>query len=125
MRLLALQEFRQQPECQSIVASNKRIANILKKFDSSEVGNVDRSLFIDDQEHALYDALSNLSQALNKTNAAKDKLLLLEQLQAPIDAYFEAVMVMADDDKTRRNRLITLAETRRLFLDVADFSLLQ
>ena len=124
-RLTALQDFRGQTECQSIVASNKRIANILKKVDSKEVEEVDTSLFIDDQEHVLFEALGNLAVALSKTDSAKDKLFLLGQLQAPIDAYFEAVMVMADDKKIRHNRLVTLAETRRLFLDVADFSLLR
>lgn len=124
-RMLALHEFRGKPECLTIVAINKRIANILKKVESDLNVKVDVSLFVDDQETDLFNALGSLSKQLAETESVKDKLYLLGQLQEPIDAYFEGVMVMTEDQKVRNNRLVTLAETRRLFLDVADFSLLQ
>jgi glycyl-tRNA synthetase beta chain len=127
-RLAAVREFRRLPEAESLAAANKRIRNILRKSEDEAVANVDdRALAEPTEVHLLEavrvakgDTLPMLEQA-DYTGA----LRRLARLRAPVDAFFEGVMVMADDERLRRNRLGLLAIVESLFLGIADISKLQ
>ena len=124
-RIRAVAAFRERPEAEALAAANKRVANILAKQETDPAKAVDSSLFEQDEERDLYEQVS----------AARDKVMpLVEQgdyagvlaelagLRSAVDAFFDKVMVMADDDRVRGNRLALLARLRELFLHVADIS---
>lgn len=123
-RLLAVQQFMGRPEAESLAAANKRIANILKgAADDSQPVDPDR--FTQAEEHALLDAIAHAEPGHQARIARRDYtavLLELTTLRAPVDAFFDAVLVMAEDAGERRNRLALLRRLRGLFLDVADLS---
>lgn len=128
-RVRAIQAFRQQPLAASLVAANKRVANILKKTDFQPAA-VEPGLFIEAAERQLHDALGKaniLLQAKHSDDQAfyEQQCLVLAGLQAEVDRYFAGVMVMADDPAIRANRIAMLYQMRDLFLGIADFSLLQ
>ncbi len=119
-----LQSFRNGPAARSIVAANKRVSNFLKKAGPNDLASsFDASVAIDDAEIALGRALSELD--LSKSKGAGAKLEKLAVLQEPVDHFFDEVMVMAEDENVRKNRLGLLWMLRQQFLEVADFSLLQ
>jgi glycyl-tRNA synthetase beta chain len=119
-----LQSFRDGPNAVSIIAANKRVVNFLKKADPSELTSTfDSKLATEEAEAELGNALIGLN--LSKSKGAREKLEKLAFLQGPVDHFFDQVMVMAEDEKVRKNRLGLLRELRRQFLEVADFSLLQ
>ncbi|MBT4616624.1 MAG: glycine--tRNA ligase subunit beta [Gammaproteobacteria bacterium] len=119
-----LQSFRNGPAAKSIVAANKRVANFLKKAGPSDLASsFDASVATDEAEIALGRALNKLD--LSKSKGAGAKLEKLAVLQEPVDHFFDEVMVMAEDEKVRKNRLGLLQKLRQQFLEVADFSLLQ
>ena len=119
-----LQSFRDRPTAVSIIAANKRVANFLKKADPNELTSTfDANLATEEAEVRLGNALIGLD--LRKSKGAGEKLAKLAVLQSPVDDFFDEVMVMAEDEKVRKNRLGLLQELRREFLQVADFSLLQ
>ena len=130
LRLEALQMFRVMPEAQALAAANKRIHNILKQAGGAEVMAyaIDADCLIEDAEKALAECMvrvaakaAPLFTAGNYTEALKQ----LAQLRDPVDAFFEKVMVMAEDEKLRHSRLALLYQIRQLFLQVADISKLQ
>jgi len=104
---------------QAVAAANKRIANILKKAELRP-GEVNASLFVEDAESALFDALQKAESDFPQ--APEAQLQVLAGLRAPVDRFFDDVMVMADDEKLRNNRLALLARLRVLFLKLADIS---
>ena len=119
-----LQSFRNGPAAKSIVAANKRVANFLKKAGPSDLASsFDASVATDEAEIALGRALNKLD--LSKSKGAGAKLEKRAVLQEPVDHFFDEVMVMAEDEKVRKNRLGLLQKLRQQFLEVADFSLLQ
>lgn len=119
-----LQTFRNSPMADSIVAANKRVANLLKKVDTTVLPvEFDLSLATDPQEAALYHSIGSVD--LFDAKGAGEKLERLAILQAPVDEFFEHVLVMSDDPAIRDNRLALLNQLRQLFLQVADFSVLQ
>ena len=119
-----LQSFRDGPTAGSIIAANKRVANFLKKAGPTEVTSAfDSTLATEEAEIGLGNALSGLD--LSKSKGADEKLERLAVLQAPIDYFFDKVIVLAEDENVRKNRLGLLRELREQFLKVADFSLLQ
>ena len=119
-----LQSFRNGPAAKSIVAANKRVANFLKKAGPSDLASsFDATIATDEAEIALGRALTELD--LSKSKGAGAKLEKLAVLQEPVDHFFDKVMVMAEDEKVRKNRLGLLRKLRQQFLEVADFSLLQ
>ena len=119
-----LQVFRHGPMAESIVAANKRVANLLKKVDAASLpANFDQELATDKAEVALAKAVSRID--LDSTKSAGARLEKLAVLQVPVDKFFDEVLVMAEDESLRMNRLALLRELRQLFLYVADFSLLQ
>ena len=119
-----LQSFRDGPTSVSIIAANKRVANFLKKADPNELTSTfDPTLATEEAEISLGNALIGLD--LSKSKGAGEKLEKLAVLQEPVDHFFDEVMVMAEDEKVRKNRLGLLRKLRHEFLEVADFSLLQ
>ena len=124
VRLAAVREFTNLPEATSLAAANKRIGNILKKSDQ-QFANADASLLVEPAERSLYDALQTAEPVFDKFFAAADytsALKSLAPLKTPVDAFFDGVMVNAEDPKLRANRLALLADLHRLMNKVADLS---
>ena len=127
-RLHAITEFRKLPEAESLVAANKRISNILKKAKSWQGTPFNPALLQEQAEKTLAEALSELSQQIKPLLAQgnyQTTLSNLAILKNAVDAFFDEVMVMCDDETLRNNRLALLAELRDLFLKTADLSKLQ
>ncbi len=128
-RLQAVQAFRARPEAESLAAANKRIRNILRKADEQALPQqVDDSLLAEPQEQALYQQLRELEPEVNahfEQGRYGEALARLAGLRQAVDAFFDHVMVMADDAALRGNRLALLNQLSRLFLGVADISRLQ
>lgn len=124
-RLQAVREFGRLPQAQGLAAANKRISNILRKNGSAPTGGVDPALFSEPAERALHDLIARLAPRVAQRIAGQDyaeALRLLAQAGAPVDAFFDQVMVMADDEKVRNNRIVLLAGLRELMNQVADIS---
>ncbi|MDO9451636.1 MAG: glycine--tRNA ligase subunit beta [Stagnimonas sp.] len=118
-RIEALKGFVTLPASTNLAAAHKRIRNILKQ--AGDVGiAIDAKLFESDAEHALFAAMNTLD--LEGDYAAQ--LTQLATLREPVDAFFTAVMVNADDPAVRSNRLALLARLDKLCRSVADISLL-
>lgn len=124
--LAAVAAFKSLPEAAALAAANKRVNNILKKAEG-EIGAVDAALLQEAAEQALYAAVQELAPAVEAKFAAHDfagALSQLASLKAPVDAFFDGVMVMAEDARVRANRVALLASLAALFNRVADISLL-
>ncbi|KAA8982921.1 glycine--tRNA ligase subunit beta [Halospina sp. K52047b] len=127
-RVLAVNNFVALPEAQALAAANKRVSNILEKQGGTQAGSVDPERFQEEAERALYEALQSQEAQVEPLFARGDYdagLQSLAQLREVVDRFFNDVMVMADDDSLRANRLALLERLRQLFLRVADISLLQ
>ena len=127
-RVLAVMAFKQLPEAESLAAANKRIQNILRKADGDVADKVDPGLFDADAEQALYTQLESMeSQASALFDQARyeEALTLLAGLRGSVDQFFDEVMVMADDEALKRNRLALLARLSQLFLRAGDLSRLR
>ena len=128
-RVQAVEAFRSLPEAAALAAANKRIRNILRKS-GQDLGalTVSPELLVDPAERRLSARVAEANQAVAPMQARQDYtgvLKALSGLRADVDAFFDAVMVMADDDELRRNRLVLLGSVEALFLSVADISVLQ
>lgn len=126
-RIKAVSHFKTLPEAQALAAANKRVANILAK-EGNVTGDVDTNLLTEQAEKDLYQALQTVSPVVTPLLQAHDytpALTELATLRTPIDAFFDSVMVMADDADIKQNRLRLLAQLRALFISVADVSVLQ
>lgn len=124
-RVHALADFLTQSEAASLAAANKRVANLLRKAKGFTPHVVDEKLLSAPAEQALATTLAGMRGTLERTAAAQDYaglMATLAQLRAPVDRFFEEVMVMDDDPAVRDNRLSLLAELRGQFCRVADFS---
>jgi glycyl-tRNA synthetase beta chain len=127
-RMRAVRAFRDLPEADSLSAANKRIRNILRKAETAIPAKYDTALLQEPDEQALATALEELDSQtapLFKERDYTTALCKLAALHAPVDAFFDNVMVMADDAALRDNRLALLQALSALFLQVADISLLQ
>ncbi|WP_045226193.1 glycine--tRNA ligase subunit beta [Methyloterricola oryzae] len=127
-RLKAVREFRGLPESASLAAANKRIRNILRKSEEAPVANVDENVLTEAPEHALLRAARDAEAAILPLLQQRDytaALCRLAVLKEPVDAFFDGVMVMAEDPALRANRLGLLAIVDGLFMDIADISRLQ
>lgn len=123
-RVQAVQHFRSLSEADALAAANKRVSNILG---DAEGGVVQEQLLTEAAEKALFAALQQAQQDVAPLAAAHDYtgiLSRLAQLQQAVDAFFDDVMVNADDSAVRANRHALLAQLRGLFLSVADVSVL-
>lgn len=126
-RLAAIAEFAKLPEAAALAAANKRAGNILKKSGHEAAAGVDAALFAEDAERTLWQALQQADAALAPKRAARDYVAVLTglaALRAPVDAFFEGVMVNADDLAVRGNRLALLRELAAQFNAVGDISVL-
>ena len=106
-RLAAVRAFMGLPEAASLTAANKRIGNILKKAGDEEIGDVSEADLAEDAEKALYAELVRVEPEATADFEAgryEEMLRRLAVLKAPVDAFFESVMVNAEDPKLRRNR---------------------
>jgi len=127
-RVKAVSHFRSLDAAESLAAANKRVGNILAKFDGELPLAVDSSLLIEDAEKALAEKVEAMIAALAPVFAEgnyQQALSELATLREPVDAFFDNVMVMADDEKLKVNRLTMLNLLRNEFLKVADISLVQ
>ena len=124
-RLRALHKFLQLGDAQSLAAANKRIANILRKSGQESFGAVNAELLRDPAEQVLHEQVAAMRGVVEPLFAARDysqALAKLAGLRAAVDAFFDGVMVMADDVALRNNRLALLAQLRALFAHAADLS---
>jgi len=126
-RIEAIGLFAQLPEADALAAANKRIRNILRKTDEAIPHDIDRAMLKEPAESALAEALLAAEGDTGAELAQHDYVSVLKRLallRAPVDAFFDSVMVMADDADLRRNRLALLKRLSDRFLAVADVSLL-
>jgi len=128
-RIAALNVFAAVPEAKDLAAANKRISNILKKSDgnASLAGDIESSLIEKGAEHDLLQILTKLEPKVNalfNDHSYEEGLEQLAALRDPIDAFFDNVMVMAEDEAIKANRLRLLQKLQNLFLRVADISVL-
>lgn len=129
-RAKALQAMRQGADFAPLAAAFKRVANLVKK--SAEQGDLhtafDPALCEKDVERALHAQVNQLGDASRNLLASGDyasALMLLSQVKPQVDAFFDGVLVIADEEAVRRNRLALLRDCAGLFAQVADFSRLQ
>ena len=127
-RVLAVQQFRGQAQAAALAAAHKRVGNLLAKAGELDAtAEVNANLLHEEAEQALARTLAELD-ADNREDLAAGRyaaaLRRMAALQGPVDAFFDGVMVNAQDPDLRRNRLALLSQLRRQFLAVADLSLL-
>ena len=127
-RIEAVADFSKLDEAENLAAANKRIHNILRKNSEVLPEDTDQALFDNDAETHLFNAVSDKESAIQPLIESKDYngiLSTLATLREPVDRFFDDVMVMTEDKKVRLNRLSLLQRVTRLFLTVADVSVLQ
>jgi glycyl-tRNA synthetase beta chain len=123
--LAAVRSFALLPEAEALAAANKRVGNILRKSEAGSGGAVDIALLIEPAEAALAAALAEVAPRAEAAFAAGDptaSLQALAALKAPVDSFFDQVMVNADDEALRNNRLALLAALHAAMNRVADLS---
>jgi glycyl-tRNA synthetase beta chain len=130
-RLKALKSIRPQPGFESLAAAFKRASNILKQAAKNKMNvpdSVNENGFVEEAEKALYADVRKIEAGVLELTAKKDYLNALSKivvLKPSVDAFFDKVMVMAEDESLRSNRLALLAYTAKLFSNILDFSQLQ
>ena len=123
-QLAAVRAFASLPESAALAAANKRIGNILKKSDLAQ-GEVNATLLHEAAEQALFAAMQSIVPQADALYGAKDytaSLQALAALRAPVDAFFDGVMVNADDPALKANRLALLQQLHSAMNRVADLS---
>ena len=127
-RVEALGSFLDTDDGKNLLAGTKRAANILaaeQKKNTKVADTVDPDLFETDEERALFDSLEEAENFAKQAIEAEDfakAMTFLSKLRAPVDNFFEHVMVNADDEKVRANRLALMRRIRDATSTVADFS---
>lgn len=139
-RLSAVEKFRNLPEAAALAEANKRAKNILEKsavdknfFSGDAFEKIRPALFEKNEEQHLYNLIKDkynphLTGKEGQTQSAyfyEEKLMDLVRFHQPLNDYFNSVMVNAENQKIRQNRLLMMSALRQLFLQVADISLLQ
>jgi glycyl-tRNA synthetase beta chain len=127
-RLIAVTEFRKLSEAESLAAANKRISNILKKSDVSDINKIIHSLLVENAEKTLAESLDEYEKRVSPLIEKRDyksALTELAGLRENIDDFFDNVMVNCEDEATKMNRLALLNSLSALFLQTADISKLQ
>lgn len=126
-RVQAVQAFRALPEAEALAAANKRVSNLLSKADGQIATSIEAHYFDTPAEFTLNAAIQqadNAVQPMAQARQYREALAQLASLRKPVDSFFEAVLVNAEDPKVRANRYALLARLRGLFLGVADISVL-
>lgn len=126
-RVRAVSHFRTLDSAEALAAANKRVSNILAKADAA-IGEINLSACVEPAEKALAEAVLALRTEVQPLIAQGDYTAVLDKLanlRAPVDSFFDNVMVNAEDPALRQNRLAILNTLQGLFLQVADISVLQ
>ncbi|PCH96585.1 MAG: glycine--tRNA ligase subunit beta [Gammaproteobacteria bacterium] len=127
-RIKAVSYFGELPEAATLAAANKRVGNIIAKFDGQLYDAFKTELASEQAEKDLAETFQNINLKVVPLLADKNyqaALTELAQLKTPIDTFFDSVMVMSDDEAIKINRLTLLNEIRNSFLGIADISVLQ
>ncbi len=127
-RLQALAQLVGQAEFAALAMTFKRVANIVEKQGKGEIGAVVPDKLVEEEERALHRSLSEASAAVERRRAADDYAGAFHEirgLKPAVDAFFDKVMVIAEEKALRANRISLLRDVRALFGQVADFSKLQ
>ncbi|KPV96197.1 Glycine--tRNA ligase beta subunit [Pseudoalteromonas sp. P1-9] len=127
-RVKAVSHFRELDAAEALAAANKRVGNILAKNKAELTESVNESLLAENAEKQLAEKIAHYQVELAPAFVAHDYqtiLASLADLREVVDTFFDNVMVMADDEAVKLNRLTMLSQLRSLFLQVADISLLQ
>ena len=126
-RVRAVSHFRTLDSAEALAAANKRVSNILTKADAA-IGEINLTACVEPAEKALAEAVLALRTEVQPLIAQGDYTAVLDKLanlRAPVDSFFDNVMVNAEDPALRQNRLAILNTLQDLFLQVADISVLQ
>ena len=126
-RVRAVSHFRTLDSAEALAAANKRVSNILAKADAA-IGEINLTACVEPAEKALAEAVLALRTEVQPLIAQGDYTAVLDKLanlRAPVDSFFDNVMVNAEDPVLRQNRLAILNTLQNLFLQVADISVLQ
>lgn len=126
-RVRAVSHFRTLDSAEALAAANKRVSNILAKADVA-IGEINLTACVEPAEKALAEAVLALRTEVQPLIAQGDYTAVLDKLanlRAPVDSFFDNVMVNAEDPALRQNRLAILNTLQGLFLQVADISVLQ
>lgn len=126
-RVRAVSHFRTLDSAEALAAANKRVSNILAKADAA-IGEINLTACVEPAEKALAEAVLALRTEVQPLIAQGDYTTVLDKLanlRAPVDSFFDNVMVNAEDPVLRQNRLAILNTLQDLFLQVADISVLQ
>ena len=126
-RVRAVSHFRTLDSAEALAAANKRVSNILAKADAA-IGEINLTACVEPAEKALAEAVLALRTEVQPLIAQGDYTAVLDKLanlRAPVDSFFDNVMVNAEDPVLRQNRLAILNTLQDLFLQVADISVLQ
>ncbi|KDN10256.1 Glycyl-tRNA synthetase beta chain [Gilliamella apicola] len=127
-RVKAVTHFRTLPEASSLAEANKRVSNILSKVEVTIPEQINAALLEAGAEGELAKKLAILTNKLSpyfSESRYQDALIELSSLKETVNAFFDSVMVMVDNEEIRLNRLALLKKLQNLFLKVADISLLQ
>ena len=127
-RVKAVSHFRTLDAAESLAAANKRVSNILAKNNITTQGDVDQSLLSDDAEKVLASQVAKFATdlaPLYSDGNYQEALSQLAGIRDSVDNFFDNVMVMADDEAVKQNRLALLSQLSGLFLEIADISVLQ
>ncbi|XPF93049.1 glycine--tRNA ligase subunit beta [Colwellia sp. RE-S-Sl-9] len=127
-RIHAVTHFKQLPEAVTLAAANKRVGNILAKFEGELFTSVNADYACESAETDLLAIFEQVSAKVKPLTDAKEYQAALSELallRDPVDTFFDNVMVMADDENVKVNRLTLLNDIRNSFLAIADISVLQ
>jgi len=127
-RVKAVSHFRTLDAAESLAAANKRVSNILAKNNITTQGDVDQGLLSDDAEKVLATQVAKFATdlaPLYSDGNYQEALSQLAGIRDSVDNFFDNVMVMADDEAVKQNRLALLSQLSGLFLEIADISVLQ
>lgn len=125
LRVNALESLKNQAGFEPLAVAFKRVVNIIRKADLSGAPAVNESLFADKCESALFDAYNKVKATVDTQLADGDydrALVEIATLRGPVDTFFDDVMVMAEDEALKNNRLALLSCISGLFATIADFS---
>ncbi|MCK3657849.1 glycine--tRNA ligase subunit beta [Pasteurellaceae bacterium Pebbles2] len=126
-RVRAVSHFRTLESAEALAAANKRVSNILAKVDTA-IGDINLAACVEPAEKALAESVLALQSEVKPLIAEANYTAVLDKLASlrqPVDNFFDNVMVNAEDEALRQNRLAILKALQDLFLQVADISVLQ
>lgn len=127
-RIRAISDFLSLDEGRAAITLNKRMRNILEKFESEISERINPNLLLEEREITLVENLAVMTRELEglwEANDYKNALKRLALLQEPVNLFLDNVKIMVEDESVRRNRLAIIKRVRNIFLEIADISLLR